>query len=125
MATSVSIIINGKYSCIHAALTQTFITVYDTDYTVLHTISNREFYEHSTRQVIPEYSPNTIHYYNPTEEQLFQYNTIMDFSTNQALVHLYDHLSEVFAMTSSNVKYFTEAFIRKSKNQNYKIEMEY
>lgn len=55
---------------------------------VLYQYINREFYT-TNMEICTAYSPNIIQYFNPTEEHIFQYNTIMDFSTLQAMVHLH------------------------------------
>lgn len=85
--------INGYKAYIYSIMNIVGVTVMDKNSTCIYSFVNTEFRHPNTKFTMHEYSLSNVQYYNVSEEQAFQYNTIMDFSTLQAMVHLYEAIT--------------------------------
>lgn len=128
---SINAQINGKFIYVNAGSYGVFITIHEgenEDSNEWITFGEGEFHmcnQQESNIEMYEYSPNIIQYYNPTEEQLFQYDTLMDFSTMQALVHLHDYIQSSGDLTEDeDVERSIIKCIDNSYNQSYTIVLE-
>lgn len=117
--------INGKCTHIHSSIYGTVITAFYNGNEYI-TFSNDKFYTRTNKSYIdlPEYSPDIIQYYDTSEEEAFQYNTIMDYNTQQAIVHLYDYIIAGELDTEEQIKKSIQLCIDNSFNQSYTIVLE-
>lgn len=67
------------------------------------TYAMNTFYKDFVGKEIVEYHRDNVQYYNTTEEQSFQYNTIQDYRTHQAMVHIHDAMRKNYACTPDAV----------------------
>lgn len=88
----VKVLINGINATITSNNLYCVIVLKDTEDEPIITYTMNTFYKSFIRDELPQYNKDTIKYYNITEEEIFQYNTIMDYNTYQAMVHLHDRI---------------------------------
>lgn len=88
----VKVLINETNATITSNNLYCVIVLKDTDGEPIITYTMNTFYKSFIRDELPQYNKDTIKYYNITEEEIFQYNTIMDYNTYQAMVHLHDRI---------------------------------
>lgn len=84
---------------------------------------NSSFYTNIRHVYIPEYSPDIIQYYHVSEEQIFQYNTIMDYNLLQAMVHIHDYV-EAKRNTNSTLLDPIIELLEDNHSSNYTITID-
>lgn len=67
------------------------------------TYAMNTFYETFIGKPLEHLDKDHIQYYNTTEEQTFQYNTVQDYNTHQAMVHIHDAMRDRYACTPNIV----------------------
>lgn len=119
---TLNININNHKSIINYNTDYININVYENseDKKRLYTFLRCEFFD-SILGIIQEWSPKYIQYYNPSEEQIFQYNTIMDFSTLQAVVHLGYRINNTNIISYYDLKECVDKFAKNAYNEQYSI----
>ena len=90
--TTIKLLINNQPTMIMANIMFTTIVLKDNNNSPVLTFSITDFYKEFFSIELPELNTENVQYYNTTEEESFQLNTIMDYSTQQAMVHLHDYI---------------------------------
>lgn len=86
------VLINGIPATITSNNLCSVIVLKDNNEHPLITYTMNSFYNNFLGEELTQYSKETVQYYNITEEEIFQYNTVQDYNTHQAMVHLHDRI---------------------------------
>lgn len=84
--------INNQRTIVTATTIACCIVLQDKDMNYTYSYSSNSFYTKFLFSPLQQYNKDNIKYYNVTEEEIFQYNTIFQYDTFQAMVHLYDFI---------------------------------
>ena len=104
VSTTVNITINDQNAFIIANTLQIAIVIKDSNNRPVLSYTMETFYDTFRGKKLEHIHKDIIQYYNSTEEEIFQYNTIMDYNTYQAMVHLYDAVRKIRKNTVESVK---------------------
>lgn len=92
--TSIKIYINNIKCKVLNNVNSTAIIAIDNENTVIFSYAFNTLFKGYLETVLEECQAHIIKYYNCTEEETFQYSTVFDFSTFQAMVHIHDAVEE-------------------------------
>lgn len=67
------------------------------------TYAMNTFYDKFVGKKLEHLHKDNVRYYDITEEETFQYNTVQDYNTHQAMVHIHDAIRNRYACTPNTV----------------------